>query len=142
MSYIDWAQPILLKVPDPPNGKATLQGSFGKDNWQNPMKFTVRLDHVVFRKEGEEKQEVARFDHNGHSVFYWNPPQDGFHIDVFPNGRKQKSWLQTPPPHSDLHDVFDYCRTHLHNQYNAEYLFRVYRGRENFDPRAIGLTPL
>ena len=141
MSNINWAKPIILKVPDLQGGQAVLRGAYGKDDWSTPAEFVVRLDHVVLEDGEKEYESVARFDHDGHSVFIWNPPDDGFHIDVYPSGTEDKHWLRTPPPHSDLHDVFDYCRNHLYAQSNAEYLFEVYRGAATFDPRRIGLRP-
>ena len=141
MSNINWANPVILKVPDPLDGSAILRGAYGMDDWRSPSEFVVRLDHVTCEDGDERYDHVARFDHDGHSVFIWNPPDDGFHIDFYPNGIKNKQWLQTPPPHSGIRDVFDYCRGKLYGQPRAEHLFREYRGVDQFKPRSIGLIP-
>ena len=61
------------------------------DDWRSPSEFVVRLDHVTYRDGDERYDHVARFNHDGHSVFIWNPPDDGFHIDFYPNGTKINS---------------------------------------------------
>ena len=142
MSSVNFAKPIILTVTDKQGNPASLQGSFGMDDWKNPSEFAVRLDYIAFRDGERIDEPIARFDHNGHDVFIDNPPSDGFHIDVYENKNKQKFWLQTPPPFKNLHDVFDYCRTRLYPQDRAEYLYRVWCGEiPRFRPRLIGLSP-
>ena len=142
MPMIDWAKPLAFQVSDPSGGKAMLQGLYGPDDWNSPSAFAVRLDHVWFTDDGAEKwASVARFDHNGHDAFHWNPPRDGFHIDVYQNGIRDKVWLQTPPPHSTILDVIDYCKDRLYDRGHPEYLFEVYRGKKSFRPGRLGLRP-
>ena len=48
MSSINWANPVVLKVPDPLNGSAILRGVYGMDDRRSPSEFVVRLDHVTY----------------------------------------------------------------------------------------------
>ncbi|WP_132059084.1 hypothetical protein [Halorussus amylolyticus] len=130
---------------------------YGVDDWKRPTAFTVRLQRGVHREDGKLiLEDVARFDHNGHSAFEWNPAtDDGFHIDVYPDGQKEKIWLTTPPtgvdyealserypPSERIYATMEYCRDIFTDEHNRAYLFEVYRGNiEEFDPQEIGLSP-
>lgn len=131
---------------------------YGVDDWKRPTAFTVRLQRANHRREDGRLvlQDVARFDHNGHSAFEWNPETgDGFHIDVYPDGAQQKVWLATPPagvdydalterypPSERIHATMEYCRDIFRRESNRAYLLAVYRGDvETFVPQEIGLTP-
>ena len=53
MSSINWANPVVLKVPDRLNGSAILRGAYGMDDWRSPSEFVVRLDHVTY-EDGDD----------------------------------------------------------------------------------------
>lgn len=131
---------------------------YGVDDWKRPTAFTVRLQRAIHRREDGKLvlEDVARFDHNGHSAFEWDPSTgDGFHIDVYPNGEKEKIWLTTPPadvdyealserypPSERIHATMEYCRDVFTDAFNRAYLLDVYLGDIlEFDPQEIGLTP-
>jgi hypothetical protein len=143
MSRINHANPIVINVSDKHGNSAEAQGSFGMDDWSNPTMFVVRLDYVEWSNGSWEHEPIARFDHDGHSVFKHNPPKDGFHIDVYKNGKKNKIWLQTPPPHTNIHDIFDYCRQKLYTKARANHLYQTWLGQiPNFSATQIGLNPV
>lgn len=131
---------------------------YGVDDWDRPTAFTVRLQRAAYQRDDGTLvlEDVARFDHNGHSAFEWNPAAgDGFHIDVYPNGEKEKVWLATPPagvdyealterypPSERIHATMEYCRDVFEDGARRAYLLEVHRGGvAEFDPREIGLRP-
>lgn len=157
MADIDFDDPLVFPSHSGVTGEL-LYCYYGVDDWERPTAFTVRLQLAIHRREDGKLvlEDVARFDHNGHSAFEWNPEtEDGFHIDVYPEGEKKKVWLATPPtgvdydalterypPSERIHATMEYCRGVFVNESNRAYLFEVYQGGiEKFDPREIGLTP-
>lgn len=157
MVGIEFDDPLVFPAHAGVTGKF-LYCYFGVDDWECPTAFTVRLQLAIHRREDGKLvlEDVARFDHNGHSAFEWNPETgDGFHIDVYPNGKKEKFWLETPPasvdydalterypPSERVHATMEYCRDVFVDESSRMYLVEVYRGNvEGFDPREIGLTP-
>lgn len=157
MASIDFDDPLVFPSHSGVTGEL-LYCYYGVDDWERPTAFTVRLQLAIHRRKDGKLvlEDVARFDHNGHSAFEWNPETgDGFHIDVYPNGEKEKVWLATPPtgvdydaltercpPSERIHATMEYCRDIFVDGSNRAYLFKVYRGDlEEFDPRELGLTP-
>lgn len=157
MADIDFDDPLIF----PSNSGITdelLYCYYGVDDWRRPAAFTVRLQRAVHRREDGKLvlEDVARFDHNGHSAFEWNSSTgDGFHIDVYREGKKEKVWLATPPaavdydalterypPSERVHATMEYCRDVFTDESNRAYLLKVSRGEiVDFDPREIGLVP-
>ncbi|WP_276299828.1 hypothetical protein [Halorussus lipolyticus] len=156
MSDIDFDDPLVF----PSHSGETeelLYCYYGVDNWKRPTKFTVRLQQASHRREDGKLvlKDVARFDHNGHSAFEWNPATgDGFHIDVYPNGEKEKVWLATPPagvnydvlnerypPSERIHATMEYCRDVFVDDSNRAYLLQVRQGQVEFEHHKVGLAP-
>lgn len=157
MPDIDFDEPLVFRSHSD-RTEELLYCYYGVDDWECPTAFTVRLQRAVHRNEDGKiaLEDVARFDHNGHSAFEWNPSAgDGFHIDVYPHGEKEKYWLATPPrgvdydalterfpPSERIYATMEYCRSIFEDESNRAYLLEVSMGRvSQFDPREIGLTP-
>lgn len=156
MSDIDFDDPLVFPT-DTGTTDELFYCYYGVDDWERPTAFTVRLQRAGHRRDDGKLvlENIARFDHNGHSAFEWNPETgDGFHIDVYPNGEQRKVWLSTPPagvdyeplterypPSERVHATMEFCRDVFRQESNRTYLSSVYRGKiENFVPKEIGLT--